>query len=219
MPHYAKAAWAMTSNSPSKGLNAYKITQAAINIADSEGINAVTIRSVAKKTGYSTMAIYRHVESRDELMLLLVDVALGQAPTFMGSVWQDDVRNWAKKLLEQYSIHPWVLGLPISGIPTTPNHIAWVEHILRILAPTGLSLQARLDTALLIDGHVRQFADISASTSLRTGGMNDLLWLQETAADVAPTLMLALQQGALQSQKGPDFNVGIDTIIRGIESL
>lgn len=219
MPHYAKVAWTMADDSAAKGLSAHKITQAAIEIADHEGISAVTIRSIAKKTGFSTMAIYRHIESRDELMLLLVDATLGSAPAFTSDIWQEDVRLWAEKLLERYAAHPWLLALPITGIPTTPNRISWVESILRILAPTKLSLQTRLDTALLIDGHVRQFANISESGGAKTSPATDLQWLEEVAADVAPTLLLALQQGAMQSQKGPDFNVGIDTIIRGIERI
>lgn len=218
MPHYAKVAWTMTRSSSSKGLNAHKITQAAIEIADHEGIDAVTIRAIANKTGFSTMAIYRHIESRDELMLLLVDATLGPAPTFTDDTWQANVHAWAKKLLERYSVHPWALELPIAGIPTTPNHVSWVECILRILAPTDLSLQKRLDIALLIDGHVRQFANILPRGSLQTNHIASIQWLQEVAADIAPTLIVALQQGAMQNQKGPDFTAGIDTIIKGIEA-
>ena len=217
MPHYAKVTWRATTPTESKGLNVHKITRAAINIADRSGVTAVTIRSIAKETGFSTMALYRHVESRDELMLLLVDAVLGPAPAFTLGRWQDDVHTWATSLLERYAAHPWVIEILITGIPTTPNHISWVELILRILAPTDLSLQARLDTALLLDGHVRQFANLSALDSLKSDHISDIVWLQEVASNVAPTLMLALQQGAMQSKKGPDFNVGLDTIIRGIQ--
>lgn len=218
MPHYAIAAWTMTVNDSAKGLSVYKIVQAAIQIADHEGLNAVTIRSIAKHTGFSTMAIYRHIESRDELMLLLFEAALGQAPNFTEASWQDNARAWATKLLQRYAKHPWVLDLPTVGVPTMPNHISWVEQILRILAPTGLSLQARLDVALLIDGHVRQFAAISIPNALNATHALNLQWLQEVAADTAPTLLLAMQRGALQSQAGPDFMVGMGTIIKGIES-
>jgi AcrR family transcriptional regulator len=218
VPHYAVTAWTMDDKKSAKGLNAYKIIQAAAEIADRDGLGAVTIRSIAKHTGFSTMAVYRHVESRDELMLLLLETTLGPAPVFASDIWQDNVRSWATKLLERYAAHPWTLELPIAGIPTMPNHISWVEQILRILAPTGLSLQARLDTALLIDGHVRQFANIFTPNNVKVTRLQNLPWLQEVAADAAPTLMLALQQGVMKGQKGPDFNVGMDTIIKGIEA-
>lgn len=217
-PHYAIAAWTMTVNDSAKGLSVHKVVQAAIQIADHEGLNAVTIRSVAKHTGFSTMAVYRHIESRDELMLLLFEAVLGQAPDFVESSWQNNVRAWATKLLQRYAKHPWVLDLPTVGVPTMPNHISWVEQILRTLAPTGLSLQARLDVALLIDGHVRQFATTAIPNAVNTTHALNLQWLQEVAADAAPTLLLAMQQGALQSQAGPDFMVGMDIIIKGVES-
>jgi len=219
MPHYAKVAWSINTSTSTKGLNAYKITQAAIDIADSKGLDAVTIRSIAEQTGFSTMAVYRHITSRDELMLLLIERVLGQAPSFEATSWQQNVKAWATKLRQRYASHSWVLALPIAGMPTMPNRISWVEQILRILAPTGLSLQARLDVALLLDGHVRQFASISTSKDTKKASVQDLEWLQEVASDAAPTLMLALQQGAMQSQKGPDFTIGLNTIIAGIESL
>jgi AcrR family transcriptional regulator len=218
MPHYAATAWTLDASKSAKGLSAYKITKAAAEIADHEGLDAVTIRSIAKQTGFSTMAVYRHIESRDELMLLLLEYILGQAPKLEGQTWQENVEAWAAALLERYVRHPWALELPVTGVPTMPNRISWVEQILRILAPTGLPLQARLDTALLINGHVRQFAGISMQNKIKTMPVNDLQWLQEVAADTAPTLLLALQQGAMQSQKGPDFSVGLNIIIKGIES-
>lgn len=219
MAHYAVTAWSMTAGPSEKGLNAYKIVQAAMKIADRKGLEAVTIRSIAEQTGFSTMAVYRHIDSRDELMLLLIERVLGQAPKFEAATWQEGVTAWAKSLLQCYVEHPWALALPIGGIPVTPNHISWIEQILRILAPTELSLQMRLDIALLIDAHVRQFAGISAASGKAANAhVQDLQWLQDVAADTAPTYLLALQQGAMQSQKGPKFTSGLQAIIKGIEA-
>ena len=74
----------------------------------------------------------------------------------------------------------------------------------------------RLDAALLIDGHVRQFATISTFQKRDNAFVEDIQWLQDLAADRAPTLMLALQQGAMQSQNGPNFSVGLNIITAGI---
>lgn len=217
-PHYASIAWSMerTNTKNTKGLSVQKILQAALSIADQKGAAAVTIRTVAQQTGFSTMAIYRHVESRDELMLLLIETALGEALYIEPTTWQNDIRTWADNLSARYGQHPWVLDLPLIGIPSMPNHISWVEQILRILAPTNLPLQTRLDAALLVDNHVRQFATISAIQKKQKNSTDNIQWLQDLAADKAPTLMLALQQGAMQSKKGPNFSVGLNIIIQGI---
>lgn len=224
MPHYVTVAWTMASqakasNQSPKRLSASKIVDAAAELASSQGLDAVTIRAVAAQVGFSTMAMYRHIKSRDELMFLLIERALGPAPHFSDKEWQQNVRAWATGLLQRYKINPWALDLPMVGMPVMPNHISWVEQALHILAPTGLSLQDRLNTALLIDGHVRQFARIAAASPRSTQPQqNDVSWLQNVAADVAPLLMLALQQGAMQSQKGPDFKAGLDIIVTGIQA-
>lgn len=72
------------------------------------------------------------------------------------------MRIWGKTIFEQYKTHPWILDIPIEGVPTTPNHIAWIECILEALTPyKEINLQQKLDAALLIDRHARTIADMS----------------------------------------------------------
>src|SRR4051812_50195310 len=61
-------------------LGVEEITAAAVRIADAEGLGAVSMARVAKELGNSTMALYRHVESKDELLLLMSDAALEPPP-------------------------------------------------------------------------------------------------------------------------------------------
>lgn len=217
-PHYVITAWSLRRETPASKtskLSAAKIIHAAILLADQQGIEAVSIRSVAGQTGFSPMAIYRHIESRDELMILMVETALGTAPHFAKRMWQENVRDWANSLFAQYRKHPWTLDLPIIGIPSTPNHLSWVEQALCILEPTGLSPEERLNTALLIDGHIRQFARFGAPRSLKPTQPSDMSWLPEIASESAPALMRALQQGVMRTN-GPDFAQGLEILIAGI---
>lgn len=219
-PHYVQVAWELDALSKrhTDKLNAYKIAQAAIEIADAGGLAAATIRAIAKKTGFTTMAVYRHVESRDELLVLMAELALGPARTYDQPHWQDNVRAWSSDLLRKYVTHPWILDVQIAGMPTTPNHISWLEQSLRLLEPTALSTQEKLDTSLLIDSYMRQFA------SMRSGGKPTKLlssakpdWVMEASAESAPHFAKILQRGFLQNGVGPDMTVGLDIIISGIE--
>jgi len=63
-----------------KGLGVGKIVRAGIALADDEGLEGVSVRKLAQRLGVSTMAAYRHISSRDEVIAAMVDVAFGQPP-------------------------------------------------------------------------------------------------------------------------------------------
>jgi len=143
-------------------LTAERITAAGIQIAGQHGISAVTIRRLAASMGHATMAVYRHVSSRDELLLLMMDRALGSPPGLHpGEPWQAGLRRWAAGLFGRYLAHPWLLDAPVPGMPVTPHHAMWVEHALAITSHTGLTTGQRLEAALLIDGHLRTLATLA----------------------------------------------------------
>lgn len=223
LPAYVQKAWKIAQNPDenrqSSRLNASKIVNAAIGIADERGLEAVTIRAIAQKVGFTTMAVYRHIESRDELLLLMFEVAMGTAPAFDADDWRENVREWSRQLLGRYKQHPWALELKIIGVPATPNHMLWVERALQILNRDGLSLQTRLDIALLLDGHVQQFAKIQgAAKSLVPQSVVGLRQLEELAGAETPNLISAIRSGSLEDEGGVDFIFGIDLIIKGIEA-
>ena len=53
------------------------IAQAGIEIADAEGIAAVTMERVADALGFTKMSLYRYVPGKNELVALMIDSALG----------------------------------------------------------------------------------------------------------------------------------------------
>src|ERR1039457_1504299 len=147
-------------------LTAERITAAGIQIADQHGISAVTIRRLSASMGYATMAVYRHISSRDELLLLMMDRALGPPPDLdPRQSWQAGLRRWAAGLFERYRAHPWLLDAPVPGMPVTPHHVMWVEHALAITSQVGLTTSQRLEAALLIDGHLRTSATPTSGAS------------------------------------------------------
>lgn len=218
--HAIKVAWSLRAQAGSKStrMNAYKIASAAIELADAKGLVAVTIRAVANRVELTPMGVYRHFASRDELLLAMLELAMGEPPVIAASTsWQQGVREWSTALLACYQAHSWLLEIPITGMPTTPNHIAWVEQALEILAITKLPLQRQLDSALLIDGRARQFARIAIESDPTALQKLDVTALFDLAASQAPRLVAALQQGVLQSQHGPNYMAGIDIVIHGLE--
>src|SRR5437879_4824607 len=100
---------------PKPGLPLEDISPEGVDGAEAEGIDAVSMARVAAHLGNSTMALYRHVKSKRELLLLMSDAALEYPPEFPGDGdWRAGMTFWAHGVLASVRAHPWFLRIPIS---------------------------------------------------------------------------------------------------------
>ena len=83
IPGSVAAAWGVRER-PHKGprptLSLGGIVDAAVRVADTEGLDAVSMGRVAAELGTAPMSLYRHVSAKEELRTLMVDAAWGPAP-------------------------------------------------------------------------------------------------------------------------------------------
>jgi AcrR family transcriptional regulator len=141
------------------------ITRAAVGVADAEGIGAVSMARVAAELGNATMALYRHVRSKDELLLLMADAAYEEPPADLGEgEWRQRLTAWAHGVLALLRRHPWFRDVPISGPPMGPGNLAWLDRGLAALDETPLDDGQRLDVLMgllsLVHGHARLAVDL-----------------------------------------------------------
>lgn len=144
-------------------LSAGRIVDAAIRLADKEGLAAVSMARVGKDLGFTSMSLYRHLRSKEELLVLMVDAAFGEPdlgtagpfPTGSEPDWRVATRSWAKAIEQRYRKHPWILDYPVTGPPASPHELLWLEQLLRALAPTPLSASEKLNSALMLANLVR----------------------------------------------------------------
>jgi AcrR family transcriptional regulator len=131
-------------------LTADDITLAAVRIADAEGLSGVSMARVAAELGNSTMALYRHVKSKDELLQLMSDSALEEPPPEPATGdWRQQLTTWAFDVLAIIRRHRWYRDIPISGPPVGPRNLQWFDRALGALADTGL---AEADKVLVVTG-------------------------------------------------------------------
>ncbi|HEX5995838.1 MAG TPA: TetR/AcrR family transcriptional regulator [Jiangellales bacterium] len=166
LPASIEAAWGLRgrpARGPKPGLSLERIVDAGITVASAEGLGAVSMSRVAAEVGASTMALYRYVEAKDELLALMVDAAYGRPPDFepSGGDWREGLSRWAWAELHAVLRHPWALRVPMTGPPVTPNQIAWLEQGLRCLGPTKLAESEKLSTILLLSGYVQRWATLA----------------------------------------------------------
>lgn len=150
--------WGVTPRAPGggrQGLSVERVVTAAVAVADAEGLEAVSMSRVASDLGFTTMALYRHVESKEELLELMVDVAAGDPPELPADDWRAALERWTVAQRELMRQRPWIAQAPISGIPIGPHQVGWMEAALQALRDTPLDGGEKLGILLLLTGQVR----------------------------------------------------------------
>jgi AcrR family transcriptional regulator len=233
LPASIEAAWGLREprrKGPKPGLSLERIVAAAIDVARSEGLDAVSMSRVAAELGSSPMSLYRYVDAKDELLTLMVDAALG--PPAAGDPdegWRAGLTRFSWGFLRAMRHNPWTLRVPISGPPATPNQMAWLEDGLASLRTTGLAESEKLSVILLLSGYVRNAAtlatDLEAAASAAPGEEFMPAWSalirRLTDAEGFPALHAALGSEAFDHDDDPDdeFAFGLERVLDGIEAL
>jgi AcrR family transcriptional regulator len=232
LPSGIALAWGVAATpqrGPKREMSVEKIVDAAIELADREGIQAVSMSAVAKRLGYTPMSLYRYVSSKDDLLLLMQEEATGLPPEAGEDSpgWRTRLRELYEAASQVYVSQPWLLSLPITGSPITPNSSAWLEAGLAALAETCLTQDERIAASLLVTGAARWKGLVMAGyeEESRTSGLS----AEEVAArearlfdavitvDGYPSLRRAIDAGVFTSESDP-FDFGFERGLDGLEA-
>jgi AcrR family transcriptional regulator len=206
---------------------------AAVHVADTEGLDAVSMGRVASALGAAPMSLYRHVSSKEELRRLMVDAAWGDSPGPLvpGETWRDGLSRWAWTMRAGARRHPWVVRIPISGLPIMPREIAWFEDALACLAGTHLTEARKASVIMLLSGYVRNLAATEADivAAVMASGLGYDEWMasyprmlsQLTDARRFPALTAFIEAGVFDQADEPDdeFIFGLNRILDGVAVL
>ena len=148
------------------------IAGAALEIADREGFEAVSMRRVAAELGAGTMSLYHYVRTKADLVALMDDALMTEAlipePELAGG-WRAALTQVARRTRAMLLRHPWALGA-FQESQFGPNAMRHFEQSLAAVEPTGLDPPARLELLALVDGYVFGSA-LHAAESLKRAAL------------------------------------------------
>jgi AcrR family transcriptional regulator len=149
---------------PRPGLSADAIVDAAVQIADAEGLDAVSMARVAAKLGFTTMSLYRYVASKDELLQLMWNASATGAEKLVieGDGWRSRLRAWAVIQRDMIDRHPWITQMPMAAPPAAPNSLHFVERGLETMDETGLPDSDKLRVIGLLSSYTLSEARMAA---------------------------------------------------------
>ncbi|WP_035849562.1 GntR family transcriptional regulator [Kitasatospora azatica] len=156
------------------GLSRDRIVQAAVSVADAEGLPPVSMRRVATELGVAPMALYRHVASKEELVDLMADRVLGSValPPAELTGWRPRLAAIARVQWSVYRRHPWLAqSISLTRPVPLPGAIRHGEWVLSSLEGLGLDAGTRLNIHIMMFALVRGIAvnlDLEAADRRRT---------------------------------------------------
>jgi AcrR family transcriptional regulator len=236
LPQVVEQLWGLPGPSrrggPRPALSLQRIVAAAVELADAGGLAALSMSRLAEKLGFTTMSLYRYVASKDDLLVLVLDAALGLPPDRPDGDWRMQCAVWARALRDSYRLHPWALELPISGLPAGPNQLVWFDRGLRALAGLRLAPGEKASSVLLLSTYVRGqtqlVLDLTRSAAAGTSTVPppaDWATVVTRLADPAryPEVAKVVEAGVFEDGEddfGEDeFEFGLHRVLDGIDVL
>jgi AcrR family transcriptional regulator len=248
LPRAVAITWGMVADpqrGPKRELSHERIVEAAVAIADTEGLGALTMSKVAASLGFTTMALYRYVSSKDDLLQLMQDAAAGEvldgpdpalpdrtparpAADDRSRGWQEELRRFAARLRAVYRDHPWLAEIPVSvAVLLTPNNLAVVDQAMRAMRGLQISDEEKTGVLLLITTFIRANSlmqrDLSREQlgALPAGGLAGIveeLVSEDRFPDLAPLVRsgVYLADPADAAEDDMDFGFGLQLILDGV---
>lgn len=205
------------------------VAERALRLADSEGLEAVTIRRLAQELGVSPMATYWHFKNKDELLLGMTDQALAPLPPTGDSTesWQRQLRGMVEKVVGLMREHPSLATL-LQNIDAkrAASFARATNDVLALLARAGLGLEESYWVAMhLLQGIIGLIASWpgqpASMTREEAAECRRQTRLTMEALSPSEYPMVVAYARTLEEEPDPEryYAFGIDLLMGGIEAI
>ena len=199
-----------------------RVLQAAIALADRDGLDALTMRRLGAELGVEAMSLYKHVANKDEILGGIVELVLAEIEIpRAGADWKEAMRRRSISAREVLSRHSWAIGLLEARRSMGPTAMRYLDAILGNLRSAGFSIENAVHAFWLLDcyvyGHVIQETSMPFNTPEETTA-SARSTLEQITTDEYPHLV-EIEERALRSEYSFDneFEFGLDLILDALE--
>jgi AcrR family transcriptional regulator len=208
---------------PRDRLTRDRILRAAIANADGGGLETLTMRKLADELGVAPMALYRHVENKDDLIDGIVDIVFGEIDLpSVGQKWKTAMRRRAISLRDVLLRHRWAIGLMESRVNPGPANLRHHDAVIGSLRAGGFDMAAVAHAYSLLDSYIYGFALTKMNLPFDRG--DNVAEIAQTMLDPFPVgeypnLMAFISEHAMQPgyDYSDEFEPGLDAILDSLK--
>lgn len=221
---------AQSTRGPKATLTPDDVVRAAMQLADEDGLGAVTMSAVSTRIGFTTMAVYRYFPSKEALLDAIVDAGMGlpPRPCEPRGDWRGELAQWARAKRAMLCARPWLAELPFVAAPHGPNWLSWLEAVIDSLSSTGLSAADMGEMLSVLDGYTRGASDTAISLArARARGTSEAQWAAAVGADLGRAIgdprfphfaaLLTTPSSGSPRTMDESFEFGLARVLDGIE--
>ena len=210
---------------PRLPLSRERVLRTAIELADKDGIESLSMRRLGRVLGVEAMSLYNHVASKDDLLDGLADIIVGEidVPSGAGD-WKAAMRRRAISARDVLARHPWAGGLMESRTSPSPARMRYPDAVIGILRRADFSIEMAIHAFFILDSYIYGFAvqekNLPSGTPEELAGMSEVI-LRELPAGEYPHLHEAIVGHVLARgfDYADEFEFGLDLILDGLERL
>lgn len=206
-------------------LSRERVLRAAIEVADQDGLESLTMRRLGGHLGVEAMSLYKHVANKDEILDGIIDLVIGEIvlPSIEAE-WRAAMRQRAVSAREVLSSHPWAIGMMESRATMGPAALRYTDTVIGCLRGGGFSVRMTAHAFLLLDSYIYGFVVQETSAPFRS--TEDTAERAGAVLETLPTdeyPHLAEMAGEHAAGPGHDyadgFEFGLELILDALETL
>ncbi len=202
------------SSRQAKGLTRQRVLEAAVDVVDREGFDALSMRRLAAELDVQAMSLYNHVAGRDALLDGIIEVVLAGVAAEPGADWKDSLRALASGFREVSRRHPRVVRVFANRTLASPAWARSVEDTLAALRSGGFGAEEAVNAYRVfwayLSGYV--FAELRLEEA---PGLDE--YLSQLPPGEFPA-MHALGPQLAETDREREYELGVELLLDAFES-
>jgi AcrR family transcriptional regulator len=210
----------MTTPKARERLTRERIVDAALRIMDEEGLEAVSMRRVAREVSVEAMSLYNHVEHKEDLLQGVCDRIMSdfEFPDESGD-WEERAKAGARGWRRLLQAHPDAMKLfaeTHGPSPSSPDSLRPTEFALRVLQEAGLSDRDTVQAFHAFGGYIQGFVMMEGGSIKADHGDGSFPAIADSVPAEAFPVLRAVSRYFAECDADEQFEFGLDLMIRGL---